>query len=68
MFKKLSIYLFRYIFFFQMPWIPEALFQSEDLRILERMIRNVKGVNEDDIEMFKYTFQSHGNRNYSHDL
>ena len=51
-----------------MPWIPEVVFQSQDMKLFEEMIGSVKSVNKDDLEIYKYTFQSHGNCNYSYEL
>lgn len=52
-----------YMFFFQCPFLPELLFQSDDFSIYKELFHsrsaglvNKDLVTDDDIEVFKYTF------------
>jgi len=56
-----------YIFFYQVPFIPEMLLQSNDIEIFARIfcekpmgMINEKNMTTDDLEVFKYTFSQKG--------
>lgn len=58
----LTIALGRYMFFFQLPWLPEFTLRSNDFHTLEIMIKSEKmGVRtdyttSDDMEAYKHNF------------
>ncbi len=53
-----------YIFFFQLPWLPEAAFRAFDYALLERTLRrdlvHTAIVTEDDIAAYKAAFSEPG--------
>ncbi|CAF3273212.1 unnamed protein product [Rotaria socialis] len=56
-----------YIFFYQIPFIPELLFKSNDFQMLKTIfytkpmgLVNQENVTEDDLEVFNYTFSQKG--------
>ncbi|CAL8116048.1 unnamed protein product [Orchesella dallaii] len=52
-----------YVFMFQIPYVPEMLFHTEDLACFERMFGgadNKMNVTEEDLEGYKYTFSRKG--------
>lgn len=56
-----------YMFFYQVPIIPELLFESNDFELLERIfftkqagLINKNNMTLDDLEVFKYTFSQKG--------
>ncbi|CAF4136746.1 unnamed protein product [Adineta steineri] len=56
-----------YMFFFQVPFIPELLFQSNDFVRFEELfwarpmgLINKNNITSDDLEVFKYTFSQKG--------
>ncbi|KAL8619553.1 hypothetical protein ACOMHN_019609 [Nucella lapillus] len=55
-----------YIFFFQLPWLPELLLRFNDFAILSTMMRGKSGgvrsdcMTEEDMEAYKYTFSKNG--------
>lgn len=51
----MCVFVFRYIFFFQMPMLPEY---SCGLNDMERF--NVMDVSKEDLEVYKYTFGQKG--------
>lgn len=64
----LIIYIFhtfRYMFFFQMPYLPEFFLQHDCCSSLNAMFRDMdkkplKNCTEEDIEAYKYTFSKKG--------
>ncbi len=53
----------RYIFLFQLPYLPELTMHNDDLNVFKRMFVNIDGVlpmREDELEAFKYTFSRKG--------
>lgn len=56
-----------YIFFFQMPILPEIAVASNDFRLFNEMYDSkfTKYFTEDDLEAYKYTFSQKGLPNYS---
>jgi len=59
-----TVIISRYIFMFQIPYIPEMLFHTEDLACFERMFAgggdSKMNVSKDDLEGYKYTFSRKG--------
>ncbi len=56
-----------YMFFFQVPFIPELLYQSDDFASLHRLLQkrpmgfiNTDLISDNDIEVFKYTLSQKG--------
>ncbi|UJR37562.1 hypothetical protein I4U23_030263 [Adineta vaga] len=56
-----------YMFFYQTPFIPELLFQSNDFEIFKQVflgkpmgLINQNNLTRDDLEVFKYTFAQEG--------
>lgn len=53
-----------YIYFFQMPWIPELVFRAQDLAVLTQMYRGPKNdvdkYPDEVIEAYKYYFSQDG--------
>jgi epoxide hydrolase 4 len=56
------------MFFYQSPWMPELLLQSNDFSMLNDIFRNrpmgmvnKDSMNDEDIDVFKYTFSQRGN-------
>ena len=61
-----------YIFFYQIPFIPELLIQAADFALLRRAflekpmgLTNTKNMTEEDLEVFKYTFSQSGRDQWS---
>nr|CAD7414993.1 unnamed protein product [Timema cristinae] len=53
----------KYVFFFQMPFLPELFISMNDLVAFKRIFKkNIPGssVEDEDIEAFKYTFSKPG--------
>lgn len=54
----------RYMYFFQMPWLPEKMMRTQDLKIFETMFRGPKkntiAFPDDVIEAFKYYYSKEG--------
>ena len=50
---------FRYIFFFQMPYLPELALQAQDIARFD-VLKQIKYMTSDDIEAYKYTYQAQG--------
>ncbi len=56
----------RYIFFYQVPFIPELLIEADDFAILKQIFCAKpmglinKNMTPDDLEVFKYTFSQKG--------
>ena len=50
---------FRYIFFFQMPYLPELALQAQDIARFD-VLKQIKHMTPDDIEVYKYTYQAQG--------
>ncbi len=51
------------MFFFQVPFIPELLFQADDFATLKKILTgmiNKNNMSSDDLEVFKYTFSQKG--------
>lgn len=55
------------MFFYQTPWIPELLLQSNDFKMFSRVfwekpmgLINPSNMTNDDLEVFKYTFSQKG--------
>lgn len=55
------------MFFYQVPYVPELLFESNDLAILKQIfytkpmgMTNKDKMTADDLEVFKYTFSQKG--------
>ncbi|OTF82563.1 soluble epoxide hydrolase-like protein [Euroglyphus maynei] len=46
-----------FIFFFQLPWLPELMFRSEDMEILTKMFYPYVRLAEE-IDVYKYYFQT----------
>lgn len=57
-------FFFRYMFFFQLPFLPELYVSSYDFITFAKMLRQGKGnsskVTSEDIEAYKYTFGQPG--------
>ena len=60
---------FRYIFFYQIPYIPELLLKANDFALLRRAffekpmgLANPANLTDEDLEVFKYTFAQEGPR------
>lgn len=56
-------FLSRYVFFFQIPWLPEYMCCLDDMSNMEKTLQGRKGysnVTEQDIEAFKFTFGKTG--------
>lgn len=57
-------HLHRYIYFFQMPWVPELIFRAQDLATLTQMYRGPKNdvdtYPDEVIEAYKYYFSQDG--------
>lgn len=58
---------YRYIFFYQIPYIPELLVEVNDLAVLKRVFQekpmglvNATGMSSEDLEVFRYTFSQKG--------
>ncbi len=58
----------RYMFFYQVPFVPELLFQANDFEIMKRIFTakpmgliNTSNMTPDDLEVFIYTFAQKGN-------
>ena len=58
---------FRYIFFYQTPFIPELLIEANDFGMFTRAfydkpmgLTNKENMTKDDLEVFKYTFSQKG--------
>jgi len=55
-----NYFALRYVFFFQLPYLPELFISSYDFVGFPKMLRQGKGINSkvtaEDIEAFKYTF------------
>ncbi|CAF1441486.1 unnamed protein product [Adineta steineri] len=56
-----------YMFFYQVPFMPELLFQSNDLALFKQIfctkpmgLINTNNMTSDDLEVFKYTFSQKG--------
>jgi len=56
-----------YMFFYQIPFIPELLLQANDLGIFKRMFQekpmgliNTNNMTSDELEVYKYTFSQKG--------
>ncbi|XP_076451108.1 epoxide hydrolase 4-like [Babylonia areolata] len=55
-----------YISYFQMPWVPEANFQADDMWRMEQLFRGSHigirsdNMTEEDVEAYKYTCQRNG--------
>uniref|UniRef100_A0A2C9KWN7 Uncharacterized protein n=1 Tax=Biomphalaria glabrata TaxID=6526 RepID=A0A2C9KWN7_BIOGL len=61
-----------YVFFFQLPWLPEFTMKSNDLKIFDSMVEKKKDTEEEekaatvtvieseDIAAYKYTFSQPG--------
>jgi len=68
--SHLSIAQFRrswYMFFYQIPFIPELLFQANDFSLFKQAFStkpmgmiNTNNMTSDDLEVFKYTFSQKG--------
>ena len=63
------------MFFFQLPYIPELYFQSDDFTVFPRLFHkkpdgliNTDLVTDNDIEVYKYTFSQKGNKKREEDL
>jgi hypothetical protein len=63
--KVTSLYcLYRYMFFFQLPWLPEFVFGLNDFEALEMNMRGenmgvrTEYVTSEDIEAYKYNYSS----------
>jgi hypothetical protein len=66
---NLSVYIlfFRYMFFFQVPIIPQLLLEANDFAMLGASFSkkpmgliNKDNMTSDDVEVFKYTFSQKG--------
>lgn len=61
------------MFFYQVPYVPELLFESNDYAILKQVfyvkpmgMTNKENMTADDLEVFKYTFSQKGKINYEY--
>lgn len=62
-----SHFPYRYIFFYQIPYIPELLVKAYDFILLKRVFQekpmglvNKTGMSSEDLEVFRYTFSQEG--------
>ncbi len=56
-----------YMFVYQSPWLPEMMFQADDLGVFQKLFHrkqtglvNKDTITDDDIEVYKYTFSQRG--------
>ena len=59
-------HVFRYVFMFQWPMVPELLTRAGDLAAIQNMLMGKKmgcksgRITKEDIEAFKYSFREYG--------
>lgn len=49
-----------YVFFFQLPYLPEFVLEMDDFKAFEEAFRKVKNFTEEDIEAYKYALCQSG--------